>query len=149
MRIEPKQAFYNDATGAVQPWKDIEVTDTVGNALVAEGLVTEIEGGGGGGDFKSCSVTAVATNGTSFDLRTVLSDDEKNTGMFVDEEGFSPYLGAPEGGSTTKTLMYIGNSTELQAYIIVTNVEGDAEYDSDTDIITIWGDCTITGWKND
>lgn len=49
MRIEPKQAFYNDDTGAVQPWKDIEVTDAVGNKLVAEGLVREIEGGGGGG----------------------------------------------------------------------------------------------------
>lgn len=49
MRIEPKQAFYNEDTGAVQPWKDIEVTDAVGNTLVAEGLVTEIEGGGGGG----------------------------------------------------------------------------------------------------
>ncbi len=58
MRIEPKQAFYNEETGAVQPWKDIEVTDSVGNALVAEGLVTEIEGGGGGGgDFGSAKVT--------------------------------------------------------------------------------------------
>lgn len=51
MRIEPKAAFYNEETGAVQPWKDIEVTDSVGNALVSEGLAIAIaEGGGGGGE---------------------------------------------------------------------------------------------------
>lgn len=49
MRIEPKAAFYNEETGAVQPWKDIEVADAVGSELVAEGLAVEIGGGGGGG----------------------------------------------------------------------------------------------------
>lgn len=67
MRIEPKQAFYNEATGAVQPWKDIEVTDAVGNELVAEGLVTEIEGGGGG-SIETAEVTFVnaATDGSHY-----------------------------------------------------------------------------------
>lgn len=67
MRIEPKQAFYNDATGAVQPWKDIEVTDSVGNALVSEGLAIAIaEGGGGGGDFTTAKVTITPSEGASF-----------------------------------------------------------------------------------
>ena len=49
MLVEVKQAFYNEETGAVQPWRDIEVGDTLGNELVSEGLVAAIAAGGGGG----------------------------------------------------------------------------------------------------
>lgn len=49
MLVEAKQAFYNEETGAVQPWRDIEVEDTLGNELVSEGLVEAIAAGGGGG----------------------------------------------------------------------------------------------------
>ena len=67
MRIEPKAAFYNEETGAVQPWKDIEVTDAVGSELVAEGLAVEI-GGGGGGDVTWLIDNAQATVALDADL---------------------------------------------------------------------------------
>lgn len=58
MLIEAKAAFYNEATGAVQPWRDIEVTDTVGEGLIGEGLAVEIAEGGGGGGIPTPKVTA-------------------------------------------------------------------------------------------
>lgn len=61
MRIEPKAAFYNEETGAVQPWKDIEVTDSVGNALVSEGLAIAIAEGGGGGTGSGITWIPVTT----------------------------------------------------------------------------------------
>lgn len=71
MLIEAKAAFYNEATGAVQPWRDIEVTDTVGEGLIGEGLAVEIAEGGGGGDsdFSTAEVTFI--NSESGKLYTV------------------------------------------------------------------------------
>ena len=57
MLVEAKQAFYNEETGAVQPWRDIEVEDTLGNELVNEGLAAAIAAGGGGGGASSFTVT--------------------------------------------------------------------------------------------
>ena len=119
---------------------DIVTVDKMNEAIA--------EGGGGGGAYKSCSVTAVANNNTAFSSRCVFSDDGKSSSIFIDEEGFVDEIYVPDGESVTKTLLFIGDSTTLNPYIIVTNVEGDAEYDSDTNVVTVWGDCTITGWIN-
>lgn len=115
---------------------DIVTVDKMNEAIA--------EGGGGGGDYKTCSVTAVATNGTGFGLNC----DYFCT--FVDEEeGFTGSIDSLTGESVTKTLLYIGDSVTLSPYTTVTNVEGNAEYDSDTGKVNVWGDCTITGWIND
>lgn len=58
MIVEARQAFYSEETGAVSPWRDIEVTDTVGEGLIGSGLAVEVSaGGGGGGDFSTEQVT--------------------------------------------------------------------------------------------
>lgn len=46
MIIEPKAAFYNGATGAVRPYRDIEVNDAVGASLIQQGLAKGVGGGG-------------------------------------------------------------------------------------------------------
>lgn len=120
---------------------DIVTVDKMNEAIA--------EGGGGGGAYKSCSVTVVATNGTGFGLKCVYSDNGKSSGTFVDQEGFFEEIYAPGSESVTQTLLYIGDSTTLSPYTTVTNVEGDAEYDSDTGVVNVWGDCIITGWIND
>ena len=66
MLVEAKQAFYNEETGAVQPWRDIEVEDTLGNELVNEGLAAAIAaGGGGGGDFTVVEMTFALGDGVT------------------------------------------------------------------------------------
>lgn len=101
------------------------------------------EGGGGGGTYNTCSVTVVSTNNAGFTLNC------DNFCNFVSESGFDYQIYAPDGESVTHTLLYIGDSATLTPYTTVTEVEGDAEYDSDTGNVNIWGDCTITGWTND
>lgn len=106
MRIEPKAAFYNEETGAVQPWKDIEVTDSVGNALVSEGLAIAIaEGGGGGGETEYVEVT--------FQLEEGLAGAFVY-GFFIFDYGqegeyFSPYFGIESGTTTVHVPLYKGN----------------------------------------
>lgn len=122
MRIEPQQAFYNDATGAVQPWKDIEVTDAVGNALVAEGLVTEIEGGGGGGGetitwlIEDVAVEAEYNDG--YDAEGALFDFSE----VLDEATFvSTFSG--------KTLVSVLNGVKVEAPGYVAHDDDYPEYD--------------------
>lgn len=151
MRIEPKQAFYNDATGAVQPWKDIEVTDAVGNSLVAEGLVTEIEGGGGGGgDFNVANVT-VSTGEDQFFSVDAIKDDGgiDYTSIWESEDGFNTNAMLNDGEEKIFKLWYHGDSVNVYPNNVVESVTGDAVYDSGTNFITITGDCTITGYTDD
>ena len=135
MRIEPKQAFYNEDTGAVQPWKDIEVTDTVGNALVAEGLVTEIEGGGGGdSDFSTAEVTIVIpwefSEFSVEDCPTI--QDDMSCGWFYVET--SPAI--------VTVPLYKGKCYWAWSNSAVTITSGSAEPQGDGILIT--GNCTLT-----
>lgn len=152
MRIEPKAAFYNEETGAVQPWKDIEVTDSVGNALVSEGLAIAIaEGGGGGGssDFSTAEVTVTYI---------------KNPGAtLISEAGVVTLVGGEMEGADVKPLdsgtftlvLYKGkfNGTVIDVAAVTEStgsiVLGEAEeregnYETP---VTITGDCafTVTG----
>ena len=121
MRIEPKQAFYNEDTGAVQPWKDIEVTDAVGNALVAEGLVTEIEGGGGGGETITWLIEDVA-------VEAEYNDVYDAEGAFFD---FSDVLDEATFVSTFsgKTLVSVLNGVKVEAPGYVAHDDDYPDYD--------------------
>lgn len=133
MRIEPKQAFYNEDTGAVQPWKDIEVTDAVGNALVAEGLVTEIEGGGGGGgDFTTCTMTVVDTYHGEMQYAYgafLVNDEIASMVELIDADAY-------------QTILYKGKQTIVVATSGTFAVSGDAT--ADGNYVTATGDFTIT-----
>lgn len=143
MRIEPKQAFYNEDTGAVQPWKDIEVTDAVGNALVAEGLVTEIEGGGGGSsDFSTATIHIVnpavsavqghcprlvdVADGVTYAGTTLYTEEE--------EQDFTVILYGHNGA-------FLSFDSEALTYATSGNIE---RIDPDYPDFLVTGDCTVT-----
>lgn len=165
MRIEPKAAFYNEETGAVQPWKDIEVTDSVGNALVSEGLAIAIaEGGGGGGDtgtvwhvtvnsvpMANTFLTAdriereAAVGGTCLDVIPFYNDapfygvnlpvDDGLTNVEIDFHVYDGYTGAAP--VIIKVYYDASYTAEVTGNIAVTHDEYDF-------IFTVTGDGTIT-----
>lgn len=143
MRIEPKQAFYNEDTGAVQPWKDIEVTDTVGNALVAEGLVTEIEGGGGGGgDFTTAEVTFVNTeDGKDYTARPlVLSNGVIKIDSFAVSTSVTVTVPLGENGTVLGLDVIEPDSTDGTP----PTASGDIQFDIMAGGYVVTGDGTIT-----
>lgn len=151
MRIEPKQAFYNDATGAVQPWKDIEVTDTVGNALVAEGLVTEIEGGGGGADgIKTAKVTLTVNAGTGGGALNGGVEGTQEGFVFLSEYGVRTRAGAAAGNTVELTAILTEAEGIYSAFYFIYGsnpvITGDGELSENGDEIGVIvnGDCTIT-----
>lgn len=150
MLVEAKQAFYNEETGAVQPWRDIEVTDTLGNELVSEGLVAAIAaGGGGGGDLNSAKVTLVSDKHSAYEIYAEKNDNNNYTATFDLGDEFNYTFKVEADETATATIYYAGESVTISHYNKVTSVTGSAVYDSDTDTITISGDCTITGWMDD
>lgn len=126
---------------------DIVTVDKMSEAI-AEG------GGGGGGNFKTATVNIVPRSGGdgySFGL-DVLSDELGNySATFVYERdggidfGRSPYSGEP----MSTTLIYAGDEAKVLPANVVDSVEGNATYDSETYVISITGDCTITGYYED
>ena len=149
MLVEAKAAFYNEETGAVQPWRDIEVTDTLGNELVSEGLVKAIEGGGGGGgDYPKFNVTVTGDGGTFYLYPS--TNDDGYTCVFLADSAFNINgVETPNGESVTYSLLSFGDSATLIPGNIIKSVSGDAVYDSDTGYITVTGDCTISGYNDD
>lgn len=151
MLVEAKQAFYNEETGAVQPWRDIEVTDTLGNELVSEGLVAAIAaGGGGGGDFSTANVTIVGDDGGEFYVSIeYIEDDNAYGGAIVGDSGFTFGWSTIGDEGETRTVYYPGDSLVLIPGTNVTATTGDAVYDSYTNTVTVTGDCVITGYLSD
>ena len=116
MLVEAKQAFYNEETGAVQPWRDIEVTDDLGNELVSEGLVAAIAaGGGGGGDYLHTTFTLVNNSSEEYETDAFLSVIE---GYAFDNNGFLDFLlnyGKIRAGETAVIVaFYVGDSTRAE-----------------------------------
>ena len=146
MRIEPKAAFYNEETGAVQPWKDIEVTDAVGSELVAEGLAVEIAGGGGSsGDYKVANVTVTGDQYGTFSVEAYTDDMGLYPGFFALADGFNYSAFANANETVNVKLIYSGDSVTLYPYNIVTDLSGDAVYDSQAGTLTVTGDFSISG----
>ena len=131
MIIEAREAFYNEETGAVQPWRDIEVTDTLGNELVGEGIAIAIaEGGGGGGDFSTCTLTIVGEG--SLNVPNIVEYGDKQ--LIYWRTYSSPATVVLMGG-----LAFAG-----VAEGVVNSVSGSIEYDDEQYGYIISGDCTVT-----
>lgn len=111
-------SFYNVPADAEDP--DVKVY--VNNELVETG-------GGGGGDFSTCTVTPGA-NGITVSLPVV--DEENNTlslqGLFDPE----------------KVVLYKGSLVIPVPMKLVVIDSGDAVYDSENEIVTITGDCQLS-----
>lgn len=126
------------------------VTVDVMNEAIAEG-----GGGGGGGDFSAAKVTIIPKESTdSFGLQSCYdATEEYNTSVFqFESDGNTVYSsGAGTIGTALETtLIYSGDSVDITPGTNkVTGVSGDAVYDSETNKITITGDCTITGWVDE
>ena len=101
-------------------------------------------------DYKIANVTIVCnTEGYAFDLY-VEKEDSDYTGIFDTGNGAFNYMVYVDyGASVTVKLLYSGDSVLLSPYNVVQSVTGDAVYDSDTGLITVTGDCTITGYMDD
>ena len=149
MLVEAKAAFYNEETGAVQPWRDIEVTDTLGNELVSEGLAKAIEGGGGGGgDYKTANVTIVCDQEDGSFSLSVDQENSEYTGFFDKGDGAFNYEAFGNYGTpaVVKLLYSSDSGVYLIPYTTITSVTGDAVIDDGCALVT--GDCTITGNSN-
>lgn len=91
-----------------------------------------VEGGGGTSDFSTAEVTVVSVGQVHLEMPTLLIVPEVNLeGTFIEPYGDSPYT----------VILYKG-----KAYVNLDNPEsisGDIEYDEDTHLYVITGDCTI------
>lgn len=121
---------------------DIVTVDVMNKAIA--------EGGGGGGDFNVANVT-VRTGEDQFFAVEAIKDEGGNdyTSIWESEDGFNVSAMRSEGGETIFKLWYHGDSVDVAPYNVVESVTGDAVYDSGTGLITITGDCTITGYTDD
>lgn len=156
MRIEPKAAFYNEETGAVQPWKDIEVTDSVGNALVSEGLAIAIAEGGGGGTGTKWNVVLNCPALEGYDMYLTPSAGDNDTLLaipVVSGTYYSYYTIDLTSGATDLTFSYAVFDDSAFADVNMTepsgsytcSVTGDIVFDdSDGWNFSITGDGTIT-----
>ena len=120
---------------------DIVTTDVMNAAIAA--------GGGGGGDLNSAKVTLVSDKHSAYEIYAEENDNNNYAATFDlgDEFNYSFKVEADE--TATATIYYTGESVTISHYNKVTSVTGSAVYDSDTNTITISGDCTITGWTDD
>lgn len=148
MLVEAKQAFYNEETGAVTPWRDIEVTEDLGNELVSEGLVAAIAaGGGGGGDYPVYNVTLIAGEGDPVYCYAWTNDDSTFNDIFLCSTGFGQSSMVNSGETLSIKLMCFGDTGGLSCSGTIDSIAGDAVYDSDTGMIAVSGDCTITAHR--
>ena len=112
-------SFYNVPDDAGEP--DVKVY--VNNELVETG-------GGGGGDFSTCTVTPGA-NGITVNMPVV---DEENNTLSLQGILFDP----------ATVVLYKGSLVIPVPLKLVVIDSGDAVYDSDNEIVTITGDCQLS-----
>ena len=118
------------------------VTVDVMNAAIAAG-------GGGGGDFNVANVTVRTGEDQFFSVEVTKEWGNDYMSIWETENGFNVSAMLIEGGENIFKLWYHGDSVNVSPYNVVESVTGDAVYDSGTGLITITGDCTITGYTDD
>lgn len=122
---------------------DIVTVDKM-NAAIAAG------GGGGGGDYTIVNATLISDHNSIFDLYAKADENYNYTAIFdLGGGSFSHTLETMADETTTAKLIFVGDSVALEPYNHVTNVTGNAVYDSDTNTLTVTGDFTISGYIED
>ena len=156
MTIETLAAFYNTELGAVQAWKDIDVDDTLGASLIAQGLAVQVGSGGGGGGAASFTVTLAYAEGSRKGyFYGGFGYDETYGNIYesaikINDNFYASTNGQLDAGEyevvpfTASGAGYFGNiSSETLA-----TVSGDAEIiyeeSSESWYIKATGNCTIT-----
>lgn len=119
---------------------DIVTTDVM-NAAIA--------GGGGGGDYKVANVTVTGDQYGSFSVVLYTNDMGIYPGFFALADGFNSSVLANTNETVNAKLFYDGDSVVLYPYNIVTDLSGDAVYDSQAGTITVTGDFSISGHADD
>lgn len=100
--------------------------------------------GGGGGDYNSLTMTAIGDGGQLYVY--AISSGDYYSCIFATEDGFSYYVGPVNSGEEKAiTVLYNGDSVSVNIPPDVTEVSGNATYDSETETLTATGDFTIKG----
>ena len=120
---------------------DIVTVDVMNAAIAA--------GGGGGGDFNVANVTVRTGEDQFFSIEASKEGGIDYTAIWKTDGGFNVSAMLNEGGEKIFKLWYHGDSVNVSPYNVVESVTGDAVYDSGTGLITVTGDCTITGYTDD
>ena len=119
---------------------DIVTVDVMNAAIAA--------GGGGGGDYPTYNVTFVAGEGGTLYYYAWTNDDNTFNGIFLCSTGFGQVSVVNSGETLSTKLMCFGDTGGLSCNGIIDSITGDAVYDSDTGMIAVSGDCTITAHKD-
>ena len=146
MIIEATKAFYNEETGAVQPWRDMEVTDTLGNELIGAGFAREVAaggGGGGGGDFTvvEMTVTVVGEGTASIAYPVITEFGISSFGTFTEEAGETTVGVILYQNNAAGFTVFASDESDYPANALTGT--GDIEID-ETGYVTVTGDCTLT-----
>ena len=135
--------------GEVVPTGTIEITENGEGIDVSEYAYADVNVSGGG-DLSTAEVTLVVADGhSSFGLNCDSGDGGGYIGNFLTDGEFFEYsyVGSDTSPKTFK-LVYVGDSINVTAYSVVTSATGAVTYE-DSGIVTISGDCTITGYADD
>lgn len=146
MIVEARQAFYSEETGAVSPWRDIEVNDTVGEGLIGTGLAVEVSGGSS--DLSIATVTLInASEDSTMQGTCALAMDEES-GAYSFGEFNVDYVDEEEHSKTLKVILHKGSAILRLWEYAITSVTGDIEVEAG-DTAIIHGDGTITAEYSD
>lgn len=105
-------------------------------------------GSGGGGIEGIKVVTATITgDGSYFDFVSMQNEFGQRMSVFQAENGFFEFDPEISDGETkVYRMFYTGDSVSVLALNTVTNLSGNATYDSDTSTLTVTGDFEISGY---
>lgn len=118
---------------------DIVTVDTM-NKAIAEG--------GGGGDYTVVAVSMTGTVG-SFFLDCVQDENSMYTSVFELNGAYTNSANTDGGVTTVYNLIFSGDSVVVFPGNVVSEVTGDAVYDSGTGLITVTGDFAVSGFYDD
>lgn len=102
-------------------------------------------GGGGSGDYKVVNVTVTGDQYGSFSVDAYTNDMGFYPGFFALADGFNSSVLANANETVNAKLIYSGDSVVVYPYNIVTDLSGDAVYDSQAGTLTVTGDFSISG----
>lgn len=108
---------------------------------------TGCHGGSGGGTvgYNVVNITVMGDQYGSFSVESYSDDTGMYPGFFAFDNGFNYSAFADVNETVTGKLFYIGDSVVLYPYNIVTDLSGNAVYNSQAGTLTVTGDFSIAG----